>query len=41
MTVARLPLRYTLRNLFRRPLHVPRATHQEEDFLPPGEDSPT
>ncbi len=27
-----------LRNLFRRPLHVPRATHQEEDFLPPGED---
>ncbi len=29
-----------LRNLFRRPLHVPRATHQEADFLPPGEDSP-
>jgi 3'-5' exoribonuclease len=29
-----------LRNLFRRPLHVPRATHQEEDFLPPGEDEP-
>lgn len=29
-----------LRNLFRRPLHVPRATHQEDDFLPPGEDSP-
>jgi 3'-5' exoribonuclease len=27
-----------LRNLFRRPLHVPRATHQEEGFLPPGED---
>lgn len=27
-----------LRNLFRRPLHVPRAAHQEEDFLPPGED---
>jgi 3'-5' exoribonuclease len=27
-----------LRNLFRRPLHVPRATHQEEDFLSPGED---
>lgn len=27
-----------LRNLFRRPLHVPRATHQEEDFLPPGEE---
>jgi 3'-5' exoribonuclease len=27
-----------LRNLFRRPLHVPRATHQEDDFLPPGED---
>ena len=27
-----------LRNLFRRPLHVPRATHQEEDFLPPSED---
>jgi 3'-5' exoribonuclease len=27
-----------LRNLFRRPLHVPRATHQEEDFMPPGED---
>jgi len=27
-----------LRNLFRRPLHVPRATHQENDFLPPGED---
>ena len=27
-----------LRNLFRRPLHVPRATHQEEDFLPPGDD---
>ena len=27
-----------LRNLFRRPLHVPRATHQEPDFLPPGED---
>lgn len=27
-----------LRNLFRRPLHVPRAVHQEEDFLPPGED---
>ncbi|OFW62260.1 MAG: hypothetical protein A2Y74_02695, partial [Actinobacteria bacterium RBG_13_63_9] len=29
-----------LRNLFRRPLHVPRATHQEDDFLPPGEDEP-
>jgi 3'-5' exoribonuclease len=29
-----------LRNLFRRPLHVPRATHQEDDFLPPGEDAP-
>jgi len=29
-----------LRNLFRRPLHVPRAAHQEEDFLPPGEDNP-
>jgi 3'-5' exoribonuclease len=29
-----------LRNLFRRPLHVPRATHQEDDFLPPGEDGP-
>jgi 3'-5' exoribonuclease len=29
-----------LRNLFRRPLHVPRATHQEEDFLPPAEDEP-
>ena len=27
-----------LRNLFRRPLHVPKAAHQEEDFLPPGED---
>lgn len=27
-----------LRNLFRRPLHVPRAAHQEEDFLPPDED---
>ncbi|MHB9150529.1 MAG: 3'-5' exoribonuclease YhaM family protein [Thermoleophilia bacterium] len=26
-----------LRNLFRRPLHVPRASHQEEDFLPPHE----
>ena len=30
-----------LRNLFRRPLHVPRATHQEDDFLPPGEDEPS
>ncbi len=29
-----------LRNLFRRPLHVPRAAHQEEDFLPPAEDDP-
>ncbi len=29
-----------LRNLFRRPLHVPRAAHQEDDFLPPGEDGP-
>lgn len=28
-----------LRNLFRRPLHVPRAAHQETDFMPPGEDS--
>ena len=28
-----------LRNLFRRPLHIPRASHQEEDFLPPGEDN--
>lgn len=27
-----------LRNLFRRPLHVPRAAHQEDDFLPPSED---
>ncbi len=27
-----------LRNLFRRPLHVPRAAHQEDDFLPPAED---
>jgi 3'-5' exoribonuclease len=27
-----------LRNLFRRPLHVPRAAHQEEDFLPATED---
>lgn len=27
-----------LRNLFRRPLHIPRANHQEEDFLPPSED---
>ena len=27
-----------LRNLFRRPLHVPKATHQEDDFLPPSED---
>jgi len=27
-----------LRNLFRRPLHVPQAAHQEEDFLPPAED---
>ena len=27
-----------LRNLFRRPLHVPRAAHQEEDFLPPAEE---
>lgn len=27
-----------LRNLFRRPLHVPRAIHQEEDFLPPTEE---
>jgi len=26
-----------LRNLFRRPLHVPRAGHQEQDFLPPLE----
>jgi len=29
-----------LRNLFRRPLHVPRAAHQETDFMPPGEDAP-
>jgi 3'-5' exoribonuclease len=29
-----------LRNLFRRPLHMPRAAHQEQDFLPPGEDEP-
>lgn len=29
-----------LRNLFRRPLHVPRAAHQEEDFLPPSEGFP-
>jgi 3'-5' exoribonuclease len=29
-----------LRNLFRRPLHIPRAAHQEQDFLPPGEDEP-
>jgi 3'-5' exoribonuclease len=29
-----------LRNLFRRPLHVPRATHQEDDFLSPREDGP-
>jgi 3'-5' exoribonuclease len=27
-----------LRNLFRRPLHVPRASHQEDDFLPPSDD---
>lgn len=27
-----------MRNLFRRPLHVPRAFFQEEDFLPPHED---
>jgi len=27
-----------LRNLFRRPLHIPRAAHQEEDFLPPNDD---
>ncbi len=26
-----------LRNLFRRPLHVPRASHQELDFLPPSD----
>ncbi len=26
-----------LRNLFRRPLHVPQASHQEQDFLPPWE----
>jgi 3'-5' exoribonuclease len=30
-----------LRNLFRRPLHMPRAAHQEQDFLPPGEDEPS
>lgn len=29
-----------LRNLFRRPLHIPRAFHQEEDFLPPEEEDP-
>jgi len=29
-----------LRNLFRRPLHVPRAHHQEDDFLPPQEEDP-
>ncbi|NLV72992.1 MAG: HD domain-containing protein [Actinobacteria bacterium] len=29
-----------LRNLFRRPLHMPRAAHQEEGFLPPSEDAP-
>jgi 3'-5' exoribonuclease len=29
-----------MRNLFRRPLHLPRATHQEDDYLPPGEDGP-
>jgi 3'-5' exoribonuclease len=28
-----------LRNLFRRPLSVPKAAHQEEDFLPPWEDA--
>ena len=27
-----------LRNLFRRPLHVPRASHQELDFLPPTDE---
>jgi len=27
-----------LRNLFRRPLHVPRANHQEDDYLPACED---
>lgn len=27
-----------LRNLFRRPLHVPRASHQELDFLPAADD---
>ena len=27
-----------LRNLFRRPLHVPKATHQEDDFLPAADD---
>jgi 3'-5' exoribonuclease len=27
-----------VRNLFRRPLHVPRASHQEEGFLPPSDD---
>ncbi len=27
-----------LRNLFRRPLHVPRASHQEPDFLPPTDE---
>lgn len=30
-----------LKNLFRRPLHVPRASHQELEFLPPGESDPT
>jgi 3'-5' exoribonuclease len=30
-----------LRNLFRRPLHVPRAAHQEDDFLPPSDTPPS
>jgi 3'-5' exoribonuclease len=29
-----------LRNLFRRPLHIPRAAHQEDDFLPPSDTPP-
>jgi 3'-5' exoribonuclease len=29
-----------LRNLFRRPLHVPRAAHQEDGFLPAAEGYP-
>ncbi len=29
-----------LKNLFRRPLHVPRANHQEPEFIPPTESDP-